>query len=156
MVKKFCLGLMVVIFFGGCAKDEVCNYDECAVKAPPSEIQSVRDYLGSQGISNAAEHCSGLLYVVDDPGTGKRPNNCSAVSVTYKGTLTNGNTFDQRTAGFELDGVITGWTNGIPLIKEGGKIRLYIPPSLGYGNRQNGSIPANSILIFEVTLHSVQ
>ena len=60
-----------------------------------------------------------------------------------------------NTADFMLNGVIPGWTDGIPLIKQGGRIHLYIPPSLGYGNRAVESIPANSILLFDVTLDTV-
>jgi FKBP-type peptidyl-prolyl cis-trans isomerase FkpA len=45
-----------------------------------------------------------------------------------------------------------GWKLGLPLIKAGGKIKLYLPPSLGYGNSVSGNIPANSILVFEITL----
>jgi FKBP-type peptidyl-prolyl cis-trans isomerase FkpA len=77
------------------------------------------------------------------------------VRATYIGKLTNGNQFDAGTADFGLNQVIRGWTNGIPLIKQGGKIHLYIPPSLGYGNQAQGPIPANSILIFDVTLDVV-
>jgi FKBP-type peptidyl-prolyl cis-trans isomerase len=50
---------------------------------------------------------------------------------------------------------VQGWANGIPLLKEGGTIRLFIPPSFGYGNQPYGPIPANSILIFDVTLNTV-
>ncbi|MDQ3550845.1 MAG: FKBP-type peptidyl-prolyl cis-trans isomerase, partial [Bacteroidota bacterium] len=63
---------------------------------------------------------------------------------------------------FQLGDLIAAWKNVIPKIKEGGRIVMYVPPSLGYGNRdnrdQNGNIviPANSILIFEVDLLQVQ
>jgi FKBP-type peptidyl-prolyl cis-trans isomerase FkpA len=79
------------------------------------------------------------------------------------GKLTNGDIFDQipkpGTPGpisFNLQGVIKGWTNGVPELREGGRITLYIPPSLGYGTRAVGSIPANSILVFDITLVNVQ
>ena len=49
-----------------------------------------------------------------------------------------------------------GWQYGIPLVKAGGRIMLYLPPSLGYGAQTVGSIPANSVLIFDITLQSVQ
>lgn len=153
-MKNILLALVLIAAFSGCGKDETCNYDECALKAPASEIQSVQSYLTSQNITNAVQHCSGLFYVIDNIGTGKHPNACSAVTVQYKGTLTNGTVFDQDTTGisFTLDGVIPGWRNGIPQIRTGGEIHLYIPPSLGYGNQQVGSIPPNSILIFDVKL----
>lgn len=149
------LGIVLIAVFAGCGKDKTCNYDECALKAPSSEIQAVQNYLASQNITNAQQHCSGLFYVIDNIGTGKHPNSCSTVNVQYTGTLTNGNVFDQSSGiSFGLDQVIPGWRNGIPQIKSGGEIHLYIPPSLGYGNQQAGSIPPNSILIFDVKLNS--
>jgi FKBP-type peptidyl-prolyl cis-trans isomerase FkpA len=159
MIKKLALGFFVLVFFSGCMKkkESTCNYDACYDKAPASEIQAVQDYLTSQGITNAQEHCSGIFYVIDNAGSGKQPSPCSAVDVNYAGKLTNGTQFDAGTH-FQtyLGNVIQGWANGVPLIKEGGVIHLYIPPSFGYGNRANGPIPANSILIFDITLNAVQ
>ena len=155
MLKRFFVVFLMIAFLAGCKKDQ-CDYNECSVKASPSEIQLVKDYLVSQGISNAIEHCSGMFYVIDNEGTGKRPNNCALIDVSYQGKLTNGVVFDQGTTTLGLNEVILGWRNGIPQIKEGGQIRLYIPPSLGYGNQQFGSIPANSILDFIVSLNAVQ
>lgn len=157
MIKKILFATIVLSFFAGCSKSPTCSYDECAIKAPASEIQAVQNYLSSKGITNAVQHCSGLFYVIDTLGTGKHPNACSTVNVQYTGTLTNGNTFDQNAGiGIGLNQVITGWRDGIPQLREGGTIHLYIPPTLGYGSRQAGSIPANSILIFDVKLNSVQ
>lgn len=158
MIKKLFAVFVIIAFFTGCSKSPVCNFDECSLKAPSSEIQSVQSYLSSKGITNAVQHCSGLFYVIDNLGTGKHPNACSNVTVTYTGTLTNGSVFDQSTSGISLPltGVITGWRSGIPQLREGGEIHLYIPPTLGYGNQQAGSIPPNSILIFDVKLTSVQ
>jgi FKBP-type peptidyl-prolyl cis-trans isomerase len=79
--------------------------------------------------------------------------------VAYKGQLTNGNVFDQQLKYVfsTLGSLIDGWRQGLPLIKKGGEIKLYIPPSLGYGSdNSNPSIPPNSILIFDVTLIDVQ
>jgi FKBP-type peptidyl-prolyl cis-trans isomerase FkpA len=152
--KLFCI-VFVAALFSGCSKNK-CDYNECAIKAPDSEIQSVKDYLTSKGITNAVQHCSGIFYVIDNNGSGKQPNGCSTVNVAYKGMLTNGSSFDQDTTDIGLDGVITGWRDGIPQIKTGGIIHLYIPPSLGYGPYANGPIPANSILVFDVKLNSVK
>jgi FKBP-type peptidyl-prolyl cis-trans isomerase FkpA len=153
-MKKFLVIVLAVIAFTGCKKNDKCDYNECAMKASETEIQSVKDYLTSQGITNATQHCSGMFYVIDKAGTGKHPGACSDVNVTYRGMLTNGVVFDQGTLDLGLDGVITGWRNGIPQIGTGGFIHLYIPPSLGYGSRDNGSIPANSILVFDVALNA--
>lgn len=133
-----------------------CAYDPCAQKASAAEIQSVQDFLTANGIT-AQQHCSGLFYRIDTEGTGASPGICSAVRITYEGRLTNGNVFESTTSpvAFNLYQLITGWKNGLPLIKAGGRIYLYIPPSLGYGSAANGSIPANSILIFRVDLLEV-
>ena len=148
--------LSSVVLFSGCFKDPeppTCNYDPCAYKAPDIEIVKVKAYLDSNGIT-ATQHCSGLFYKINNPGTGNTPIVCNFVNASYKGMLTNGQVFDSSNTGidFNLGRVIRGWTNGVPLIKEGGSITLYIPPSLGYGPDSNGNIPGNSILIFDVNL----
>lgn len=150
------MAIAVMLIAAGCAKEETCTYNDCGVVAPASEVQQVQAYLASNNIQ-ATQHCSGLFYRVDQPGTGKAPNACSDVTVTYEGKLTNGNKFDGTTnpVSFNLGQLITSWRNGLPQVKAGGKIYLYVPPTLGYGNRQQGNIPANSILIFEVSLLAV-
>ena len=155
-MKKLLLVMTIAtIVVSGCSKDK-CDYNECGITAPNSEIQAVQSYLSSKGITNAVQHCSGLFYVIDNAGSGKHPNGCSEVNVTYKGMLTNGSTFDQGTTDLRLDEVINGWRNGIPKIGTGGVIHLYIPPSLGYGPDANGPIPANSVLVFDVTLNGIR
>lgn len=151
--------LISLSIFLSCSKNkgaENCNYDDCAFVAPATEVQALETYLSANNII-ATKHCSGLYYRIESAGTGKTPTVCNDVSVRYKGQLTNGVVFDSRTdpITFSLNGLIVGWKNGIPLIKEGGKIYLYLPPSLGYGNQPVGSIPAGSILVFEIDLVSV-
>jgi FKBP-type peptidyl-prolyl cis-trans isomerase FkpA len=156
-LKKVLFGFLIVASFNSCLKGNSnyeCNYDPCAYKAPASEIQAVKDYLDQHNIT-ATQHCSGLFYTIDNSGPGTTPQACGGVRATYVGKLTDGTQFDANTADFMLNSVIMGWTDGIPLIKKGGSIHLYIPPSLGYGSRSVGNIPANSILIFDVTLDTV-
>jgi len=140
----------------------MCNYDACAFAAPASEITQLEAYLASASIT-ATKHCSGMYYTIDAAGSGSTATICSTVSVKYKGQLTNGTVFDQSATpvSFQLGGLIEAWKKGIPLIKPGGKIKLYCPPSLAYGsqpvrdNAGNTVIPANSILVFEVELAGV-
>jgi len=144
----------------GCLKgsQEVdCEYDDCAVKAPQAEIQQVQDYLSAAGITNATQHCSGLFYIVTDEGSGRRPTVCNLVMANYAGRFTSGTQFEQNdSTQFYLNGgVIRGWANGLPLIKEGGSIRLFIPPALGYGDNDYNGIPGKSVLIFDVDLLKV-
>ena len=101
---------------------------------------------------------SGLYYVINVPGTGENPTVSSNVTVAYTGSLTDGSIFDQSNSNgitFPLSGVIQGWQEGIPLLKEGGSGILLIPSALGYGSQSVGSIPANSVLIFDVNLIDV-
>jgi len=141
----------------------MCSYDACAVAAPASEVTLLEAYLATASITTATKHCSGMYYTIDAAGTGATATICSTVSVKYKGQLTTGTVFDQSTTpvSFQLAGLIEAWKKGIPLIKAGGKIRLYCPPSIAYGSQVvrdgagNTVIPANSILIFEVELTSV-
>jgi FKBP-type peptidyl-prolyl cis-trans isomerase FkpA len=98
---------------------------------------------------------SGLYYVIDNPGNGSTADINSTVTVAYVGKLTDGTIFDQSSSmgtTFPLINVIQGWQEGIPLFREGGSGILLIPSSLGYGSQAVGSIPANSVLIFEISL----
>jgi len=100
---------------------------------------------------------SGLQYQIIEEGTGKAPSPTDKVTVNYRGTLINGNEFDSsysrgEPATFQLNGVIKGWTEGLQHVKEGGKIKLFIPPTLAYGDR--GPM-AHRTLVFDVELLSV-
>jgi FKBP-type peptidyl-prolyl cis-trans isomerase len=97
-------------------------------------------------------------------GTGTEVKVGDTISVKYTGTLTDGTIFDSTDkhggtpATFTLakGQLIDGWVQGIPGMKVGGKRKLVIPPALGYGAQANGSIPANSTLIFEIELTDVK
>lgn len=118
--------------------------------------QDIDIYLEQNNI-NATKTAEGLYYIIEEEGSGVNPNSNSNVTVAYSGRLLNGTTFDESTSGisFNLNRVIPGWTLGIPLFKEGGKGKLFIPPSLAYGNSRIGEIPPNSALVFDINLISV-
>ncbi len=104
---------------------------------------------------------SGLKYKILSPGTGKQPVATSSVTCHYRGWLDNGKEFDSSIGGdpieFPLNRVIPGWTEGLQLIKEGGKIELEIPSELGYGKRGAPPvIPGGATLHFEVELIKVK
>jgi FKBP-type peptidyl-prolyl cis-trans isomerase FklB len=104
---------------------------------------------------------SGLQYEVIKEGTGKQPKETSKVTVHYTGTLIDGTVFDSSVQRgepieFGLNQVIRGWTEGVQLMKEGGKIKLYLPSDLAYGDSAAGPlIKPGSTLIFEVELIKV-
>lgn len=101
---------------------------------------------------------SGLQYQVITEGTGAQPKATDNVTVHYQGTTIDGKEFDSSykrgaPATFPLNRVIAGWTEGLQLMKEGGKSRLFIPSNLAYGERGAGrDIGPNSTLIFDVEL----
>ena len=105
---------------------------------------------------------SGLQYEVITEGTGAQPKAADKVKVHYKGTLIDGTEFDSSYARgqpveFPLGNVIPGWTEGLQLMKVGGKAKLYIPSNLAYGERGAGAkIGPNETLIFEVELLNVE
>lgn len=104
---------------------------------------------------------SGLQYEVIREGNGVKPGAASKVTCHYHGTLIDGSVFDSsvkrgQPANFPLNMVIKGWTEGLQLMPVGSKWRFFIPPDLGYGNRQvSAEIGPNSTLIFEVELIGV-
>lgn len=105
---------------------------------------------------------SGLQYILLEPGTGKAPKATDVVKVHYRGTLLDGTEFDSsykrnEPIEFPLNRVIPGWTEGLQLVKEGGKIRLFIPSDLAYGPRgAGGAIGPDETLVFDVELLGVR
>lgn len=96
-------------------------------------------------------------------GTGKEAKSGDTVTVQYVGKLENGTVFDSSytrkqpfTTQIGTGQVIAGWDQGIPGMRVGGKRRLTIPPSLGYGDQGQGAIPPNATLIFEIELLDVK
>lgn len=104
---------------------------------------------------------SGLQYKVLTEGEGDKPSSTDTVVVHYKGTLTDGTQFDSsydrnEPAEFPVDRVIPGWTEALQLMKKGAKYQLFIPSELAYGERGRPSIPANSVLLFDVELIDIK
>ena len=164
------LGVLSLSLFS-CLKKDInqCPYRETEIKAPDAEVQAVKAYLESKGIVDALKDSSGVFYVVGAPGSGAIADVCSNITIHYTGRLTNDNVFDKTTDApftYALGALIPGWIKGLKHIKQGGKIKLYIPPSLAYGSTgatrtdQNGNtvvvIPPNSILVFDIELLSIQ
>jgi FKBP-type peptidyl-prolyl cis-trans isomerase FkpA len=118
----------------------------------------IQQYLADH-LLNALKHKeSGIYYIINETGDEIHPNDYSVITVNYKGYLTNDTIFDQTKTDepytASLYSLISGWRIGVPLIGTGGKITLYLPSYYGYGSKANGSIPANSVLIFEIGLVS--
>jgi FKBP-type peptidyl-prolyl cis-trans isomerase FklB len=104
---------------------------------------------------------NGLQYLVLKEGTGVQPTSASSVTTHYHGTLMDGTVFDSsvqrgQPATFQVGGVISAWQQMLVLMKEGGKVRLFCPPGLAYGEQGSGpKIGPNELLIFEIELIKV-
>mgnify|MGYP002350089055 CR=1 FL=1 len=110
----------------------------------------------------AKKTASGLVYIETQAGKGSSPKATDTVSVHYRGTLLDGTEFDSshkrgQPTEFPLNGVIKCWTEGVQLMKAGGKARLICPADIAYGDRGAGAnIPGGATLIFEIELLAVK
>lgn len=98
---------------------------------------------------------SGLQYKVLEPGKdGAKPTNTDVALINYEGKLLNGTTFDksQQPTPMPVASVVPGFSEGLKLMSKGSKYRFWIKPSLGYGEKAVGPIPANATLTFDVEL----
>jgi len=146
----FLFAISALFILGSCSKEDGSQQLEV-------DIQLIEKYIADHNL-NANSTSTGLYYVVNNIGNGKPAKSNSQVLIRYKGYLLDGTVFDENwnpPLNFSLSGVIQGWKQGIPLFREGGKGTLLIPSSLGYGDKATGSIPANSVLIFDIELISV-
>jgi FKBP-type peptidyl-prolyl cis-trans isomerase len=109
----------------------------------------------------AKRTASGRVIPTLKEGTGAAPKATDTVKVHYHGTLPSGKVFDSsrdrgEPASFELNGVIKCWTEGVQLMKVGGKSKLVCPADIAYGERGSGAIPPGATLIFEVELLEIE
>lgn len=104
---------------------------------------------------------SGLLYIETQAGTGASPKATDKVKVHYHGTLRTGEVFDSsvdrgQPASFGLNQVIPCWTEGVQMMKVGGKATLVCPADIAYGERAAGKIPPGATLVFDVELIEIE
>lgn len=127
-----------------------------------ANLKAGQDFLKANKTKQGViELPSGLQYQIIAEGTGTKPSVSNKVTCHYHGTLIDGTVFDSsvkrgQPATFPLNKVIKGWTEGLQLMKVGSKWLFFIPPHLGYGEKQvSAQIGPNSTLIFEVELLDV-
>ena len=149
-MKKIGLLISIAVFVFMSCEDEDPIAEQLKV-----DIELIEAYL--QDSSLVAESTgSGLYYIIKEEGNGTYPSLSSIVNVNYKGSLLDGTVFEEGTVkGYPLYVYIKGWQEGIRLLSEGGRGTLFIPSKLGYGTNSSTSIPANSVLIFEIELVDV-
>ncbi len=148
MKHKIFLFFALVLFLGttySCQKESQDEIDQ----------KLIEQYVADHNI-DAIKHPSGLWYQIIKEGSSTHPNTNSRVNVDYVGTLLDGTEFDSNdNINLIIGQTIIGWQIGIPLIGEGGEILLIIPSSMGYGDTEQGDVPKNSVMVFEVKLHFV-
>ena len=154
---RFLLPLLaVLLIIGGCTKNVENSCPAVTLTAPDSQVALLQRYIDSSGIT-AVKDPRGFFYTIHDTGIGAKPTSCSLITISYKGTLLNGTEFDSgHDKAMLLSQLINGWQEGLPLIRKGGRITMYLPPYLGYGSRSSTAIPANSSLIFSIELLNVR
>lgn len=159
-MKKLLLIALIGISFSGFAQNNKKNAakptspkKENSTNKKPAANNSKQKIKVNQEYTTA----SGLRYKVTEAGKGKQVEIGDKVTVHYTGKLTNGTKFDSskdrnQPFSFKVGAgqVIRGWDEGLQLLKVGDKAVLSIPPAIGYGNRDMGTIPPNSELIFDI------
>lgn len=127
-----------------------------------SQIESGENFLETNAKEDGViQTASGLQYKVVEEGEGRNPAASDTVIVHYAGQLLNGVEFDSsikrgEPAEFALNQVIAGWTEGLQLMKAGGKTRFYIPSDLAYGPSGTRGIPPHSVLVFDIELIEIK
>ncbi len=128
------------------------NYS-CAKSQEAEDREIIEQYISDHNIAAVELDNTGLFYAIADKGGSLHPSSSATVTVNYTGELVDGTVFDSNdNVKLSLQNTIVGWKLGIPLIGESGKIKLMIPSGMGYGTKAAGSIPENSVLIFDVDL----
>lgn len=133
--------------------------EDATGKNKTSGAAFIEKFIKDEGASKTA---SGLAYKVLTPGEGEVPLATDSVEVHYHGTLTDGTVFDSskergKSVTFPLNQVIKGWTEGLQLVKPGGKVKLVIPSDLAYGDHgAPPRIPGGATLVFEVELIKIE
>lgn len=138
-------------------KEEMAKQEAMMKEFEAKEKPAMDKYIADNKIT-AKPTATGLIYIETKKGSGPNPNVTDMVTVHYTGKLLDGTVFDSsvergQPAEFALNQVIPGWTEGLQLMKKGGKAQLLIPSSIAYGPRGAGErIPPYSPLLFEVEL----
>ena len=145
--------IFVISLQSSCVKSSACNVKATYTNdANTAQNTAMVAFCTTNNITYTT-HPSGILYQIIMPGAASKPNLCETISMTYVGTLLNGTKFDASTISYPLSQLIVGWQIAVPLIGKGGRIKVVLPSSLGYGAQTTGPIPANSPLYFDITLN---
>lgn len=135
---------------------------ERAAVAATAEKTAAGAFLAQMAKETGAQRsASGMIYIPVTAGAGANPTAASTVKVHYHGTLRDGTVFDSSVdrgepISFPLNGVIPCWTEGVQMMKVGGKAKLVCPSDTAYGDTGSGPIPGGATLVFEVELIAIE
>lgn len=141
--------LLCILYFSSCQEDKYADWkiiNKAWLENFKEENKNNPDFIVTE---------SGLCYRIIHEGYYAQPTINSKIKASYTGKLVTGKTFDKRTEPVLLSSTVPGWQEAIPKIKRGGRILLYIPSELGYGDKGSGNIPPYSTLIFDVEIIDV-
>lgn len=158
-MKKMFLRILSGVFLLGVSLGLSSCFDSGSGNDPLAQllqdIETIDSYLVSQG-KTAVEDVNGVRMVITELGTGLPAVLTNKVDVDYVGRLfTTGSIFDQGNTASLITNYIQGWQIALTTLPAGSKATLYIPAYWGYGNQVAGSIPANSILVFDIIFNEV-
>nr|WP_294873302.1 FKBP-type peptidyl-prolyl cis-trans isomerase [uncultured Pedobacter sp.] len=149
--------LLLFICMAGCLvackkdfpEDDRDPYAQLAI-----DTVAIRAFIIKNNINAQKDSETGIFYQIIERGTGNITyQDTTNITANYTGRLLDGTEFDTKTgAKFKLSEAIYGWQVGIKQVQKGGKVRILIPSIYGFGNIQNGPIPANSILDFTMEI----
>lgn len=166
---------LVTVLFSSCEEDCENLRGECPEEQLAEDVQLIEQYLEDNNLTAERLTSYDLYYIIEEQGTGEEPENGQNISVNYVGKFLDGKVFDTSIESVARDAdiysenrtyepfsftlgqrqVILGWDVGMKLVNEGGKAILILPSYMAYGPRGSGSIPANTVLLFEVELVSI-
>jgi len=145
--KYLFLFLFGTIVFTACKEEEYGDWKILNEQWMTHFTDSIKANDPSYVITN-----SGICYKVLHEGIMRKPAKGDAVNVSYTGRYINGSVFDSGVYFNILSGTIPGWQEVITKIRDGSRVKMYIPASMGYGETGKGNIPPYSVLIFDITL----
>jgi len=133
--------------------NSVIAFDIEIVVQEDFDRNKIKNYLAANNIV-ADTTLTGIHYVITEAGNGESPTSTSTVTVNYRGYYADGTVFDESGSPvtFELNSVIRGWQEVLPLLKKDGLGTFLIPSEQAYGETGSGSIPGNTMLIFDINL----
>jgi FKBP-type peptidyl-prolyl cis-trans isomerase FkpA len=153
MKYSFILIAIIGLAFTSCKKQNECNFTVPTVSVPAAEAKELDAFIKSKA-PEATKDKRGFYYFIKKAGEGANPTPCTTVNVYYRGLYTDGVVFERSGSIVEelpLPNTMYGWQMALPLIKPGGNIIFYLPPSLCFGD-QRLNTPKNKILVYDVQL----